>query len=143
MEKHSTDKTEFISSDEQERIQFYKGWIRDVLLTGPAGVGDLMELRRKFMVNRYDRDVARFKGVDLTPIQGVLDDLEAKIAEEVADTVRDLEQTIFQAKLFEVGIVTEGDTRRVDGIVAAHESVVPLVAGEPFAGTIDDIVFDR
>lgn len=143
MEQHPSDTTEFISPEAEERIAFYKQWIRDVLTVGPAGIDDLIALRNKLTFDRYETDAARFKGVDMTPVQAVLADLTAKIAEEVADAVRDLEQTIFNAKLFEVGIVTDGDIRRVDGLVAVHESVLPLVAGEPYVGKIDAVVFDR
>lgn len=133
----------FYTTQEQENIQFYKDWVRDALMEGIAGVDVLLNYRQRITLSMHDENTLRFKGVDIEPFRAAQRELDAHIAAEMADAVRDLQQNVFEAGLFRVGVTFEGEATEIDGVTADGTVVLPVVNGEPYDGPYDDVCFDR
>jgi hypothetical protein len=50
---------------------------------------------------------------------------------------------VFDAELFQVGVVVGEEVWRVESISAEGECVVPIIDGQAYTGAIDDVLFDR
>ncbi|HET7629884.1 MAG TPA: hypothetical protein VFK03_00755 [Candidatus Saccharimonadales bacterium] len=134
---------EFISHQEQERIDFYKQWVYDALTIGLAGLDDLISLRDRFELDRDDMALLRHRDIDQTVLQAAYRQIQTEIETEVADAARDLQANVFESGLFRVGIVIDDQVWPVNGIAAAGETVVPLIDGQAYDGGIDEVIFSR
>ena len=61
----------------------------------------------------------------------------------VAETAEELVYNVFLADLFSVGIQVGEEVRLVEGLEICGDRILPLVDGEPYDGSIDDVIFDR
>lgn len=136
-------KPTFISREKREHIEFYQEWIRTAFIEGLAGLDSLIQLRDRFTLSRDDIRDIRFRDLDLQLLQAAVDEIQSKIEAETQDAARDLQRNVFDAGLFEVGVVIDEKIWRVEGVSAAGECVVPIIDGEPYDGAIDDVMFDR
>lgn len=67
-----------------------------------------------------------------------------KMNERSEEIAHDFQKNIFDARLFRVGIVADGEVYEIDGVaVGATGAVVPTVAGGIYEGPIEEIMFDR
>lgn len=133
----------FISREQREHIAFYQEWIRTVFIEGLAGLDNLIQLRDRFTLTRDDLQDIRFRGLDLDLLRAAADEIQSKIDAETRDAARDLQRNVFDAGLFQVGIVVGEEVWQVERISAEGECVVPIIDGQPYVGAIDDVLFDR
>lgn len=133
----------FISRERREHIEFYQDWVRTAFIDGLAGLDSLLQLRDRFTLTEDDLQAIKFRGLDMELLAAPVRELQAAIEAEVADAVSDLQQSVFDAQLFQVAVVLGEDVGRVESVQAAGELVVPVINGEPYYGAIDDVLFDR
>lgn len=133
----------FIDSEQREHIDFYRTWVGDVLRGEIAGVDDLIALRKRFTLDRYDQRVVHDMGIDTEMLDGLLEEINSKIQGRVAETAEELVYNVFLANLFSVGVRVGEEVRLVEGLEIYGDRILPRIDGEPYDGSIDDVIFDR
>lgn len=132
-----------MDSEQREHIDFYRTWVGDVLRGEIAGVDDLIALRKRFTLDRYDQRVVHDMGIDTEMLDGLLEEINSKIQGRVAETAEELVCNVFLANLFSVGVRVGEEVRLVEGLEIYGDRILPRIDGEPYDGLIDDVIFDR
>lgn len=133
----------FISREQREHIEFYQDWVRTAFLEGLSGLDTLIQLRDRFTLSHDDLNDIKFRDLDLDLLHAAAEEIRSKIIAEAQDAARDLQRNVFDAGLFRVGVVVEDKVLHVEGVSTDGECVIPVIEGEPYAGAIDDVLFDR
>lgn len=129
----------FLSRETREDIQFYQTWIDQVLRT-----------RSDEHLEHAYRELERLQG-DAAVELGLSDQVallkeawREKMNERSEEIAQDFQKNIFDAKLFRVGIVVDGEVYEIDSVTASTAgAVVPTLAGGIYEGPIEEVMFDR
>jgi len=144
MEQPHTEKSHFVSKEQLEETEFYRDWIKKVFMNNTDEMKKLVRFRNQLAFIAAEQDwLSDSHGLSLEPIQSLLQEVLAKINQVICETEADLQRDVFDAQLFKVGILIDGQVRLVESVVARDERILPVVQGEPFTGKIDDVLFDR
>lgn len=130
----------FLSAETRQDIEFYRDWIASVLL-GRCALDDLKNYRDQFDSLTDDHHVS-YSGL-YEAVTNFRIALEGEIAERTYETLEELERMIFEQAMFRVGIVVDGETYQIDSITLRDGNIVPVIADGVYAGSIDDVLFDR
>ena len=143
MEKHEPNNEAMPDSDKQ----FYRGWIRDILMQVPDDISDLKQFRSRFDVSLEDhielRSIIGGNSDFREALQGIVKKIQQEIDERLASTVEDLQRNVFEPGLFQITIVVEDQRFQVESVTVADEQVAPVVDGLTYTGPIDSVIFDR
>lgn len=129
----------FVSRETREDIQFYQNWIDEVLRTQ---FDNYLEHGYK-QLERLESEAAVELG--LSDHVAALKQLwRQKMNERSEEIAQDFQKNIFDAKLFRVGIVAEGEVFEINGVAVSEAgTIVPTLAGGIYTGPIEEVMFDR